>query len=148
MLFMTLLACFSQPLSGDYDLTWEDAWAGNCGIMMDEIGIPEDGYVELDFDGDDFTWSESDLTLNCSHTDPDFTCDSYEEFEDYTQDGLDALLGFSFTYEGEFDSNTTLDGTAMFDLSCGGSDCASLASGLELNEGFPCSMTLDFEGEL
>lgn len=143
---LTLAGCFSQPFSGYYSLTWEDAWIGDCGVFQDDVPVPEDGDVELEFDGNDFTWRESGATLSCTFTDPDFACDPYEEFEDYSSQGVDALLGLSFMYDGEFDSNTTLDGTASMAINCGGSDCPALASGAEISD-FPCLMSVDFEGE-
>ena len=109
----------------------------SCGIFdgEEEEGQDEEENAPVTLtmvDATTFTISDADMSISCTLSGMDFTCDPMTEENDFSGDGMVAVLTMSMTPTGTFTSTTAGDLTNQISYTCEGDDCA----GFGIN--FPC----------
>lgn len=150
---LSLLACEPEDegrvvVEGDYTFSPNGEGTGTCGPVFSELYFvttsPATVSIVATDSGFEGTSSSFALTELACVGEDDFDCTLY----DGTSEASDAdvsLVGRA-TATGEWDGETTLDGTWTLSMSCNGDDCA--AEGDAYGFEFPCSWTQPYEASM
>jgi len=121
--------------------------------LADNVGDTNDYIIELVDDGDAFTVTpdtsdsgQMDPDFTCTLEDNDFVCEPEGEAGDtmdWRDSGVDAIVQSTYTFSGDFSSETTGTFNIEIQLTCEGSQCGEMAESMEVGS-FPCASTQAF----
>ena len=119
-----------------------------CGIDDGKIGKDPEGTLTITDNGDDsygLSLAKHLPSFTCALVDTNLVCDEIQMSQDYSHQGVSAVmdatltLGLAFSDEGTGETNWSADYT------CAGDDCDTLATSMKLT--FPCNYSATGQAE-